>query len=259
MSIKKLGGILNDFDNLKGITKLGQATSQGVQRAGSKIKWNIGEGLSNFSPLEVTAMKLASQAYRKHGERAEEVDGFRYLPVLSTDEQAVYIDPDSKHMFLAIRGTANLSDAVTDLRLIARNAQDTPRFTRNREEFVKIANEVQPQSISLVGHSLGGALAIDIFKTFQGQAPFDHIYLFNPAIIIDEMIASGFTPQLVEKSTVYRTQQDIVSVGSAFSNFKVKTMPLNKKDFISGHKIEIFNRILDENEVEIDSEGNFEF
>jgi hypothetical protein len=204
-------------------------------------------------------MKLASQAYRDHGERAEEVQGFRYLPVLSTDEQAVYIDPQTKHMFLAIRGTANLSDAVTDIRLLAGNAQQSPRFTRNREEFVQIVREVQPQTVSLTSHSLGGSLAIDLFKNFQGQVPFGHNYLFNPALLIDEMIASGFTPQIVEKSTVYRTPQDVVSVGSAFSNFKVKTMPLNKKDFISGHKLEVFNRILDENEVEVDSEGNFEF
>lgn len=253
MTLMKIGmsagrQFIGQSPDAQNIMKIGQTSGRVLQKIGSNVKFNIGEGLSSFSPFEKTGMKIAGQVYRAIDEREDEVDGFTYLAVLSSDELAVYWNNEIQHLITGIRGTATLGDVVTDIRLIAQRAQTSPRFTRNAEEFQQILQRLQPNTVTLASHSLGSAVAIFLFNRFP-NAPIDRNFMFNPAIVFDELEIQQANQELVQNSVVFRTQQDLVSLGSALSNFKTKTMPLKNKNFVSGHKLNIFEKLMQDSGI----------
>ena len=91
-------------------------------------------------------------------------------------------DPDNPQTFLAIRGTNDLLDLLTDLVNIALFGS-----TALQPQYLNLKNQVQtwmnddvlPQNFTVTGHSLGGFLATDLTVDSDFASNITHAYLYN--------------------------------------------------------------------------------
>ena len=102
---------------------------------------------------------VAQAAYKDVNDRADDIDGYKYLPSLSNRDMAVYGLPNSVKTRVAFRGTSKTSDIIPDIGIATNTFSSTKRYQDSKEALQKIVDRVGKDNIHLSGHSLGAATA----------------------------------------------------------------------------------------------------
>jgi hypothetical protein len=154
------------------------------------------------------ALKLGYlNSERKQGKRLK---AFGYLidNDLTTNRHLVAYNPTTKKVLFVSRGTDVISpyDVATDVAGIGLNRlQNTVRYKQDESAYQK-AKQKYEAPITLVGHSLGGAIVANLVK------PEDRAISYNAASIYQKR---------KENVYAYRTAGDLISLGQIGS----KTLP----------------------------------
>lgn len=188
------------------------------------------KGVEKADQLE---LDLTKQSYEKPDKRRKNVKGFVYQPELSSDELAVYQNPATKRVVMAHRGSSNLDDLKTDLRLAVGGIRKTKRYDRDIGRLEAVQSAFPNDRIDFTGHSLGGTVAIEM----NSLLPKDK----SSAVVFN----AGHTPfrKLGVKDrdiTYYTHKGDIVSMLGANSYKNVKYIDKDKSNPVSAHVLSAF-------------------
>lgn len=122
---------------------------------------------------------------------------------LSSHNQSVFYNPNSKTLLYSIAGTHNENDLLTDAKLaLTGDAKKTARFQEAKDVYAKAKAKYQPENSKIVGHSLGGYIAPHIADKQ------DLVYTFNKASVGDPNHPNEIA---------YRTPGDIASFRAAMN------------------------------------------
>jgi hypothetical protein len=221
--------------------KLLQALSSGLTAA-SGFKFNRGDfNLDKEKPKEIKP-KLGTAIKASYGDQnsieALQAQGYAKDPILSSHNQSVFYNERSGKMLYDIAGTHNVpdlltdtkmffsnlahgkikraannvkhawnNDAITDVRFAFGGLKGTDRYRQAKDvyEAAKKKYGVQNDDISIVGHSLGGALASAISDKDKGV----HVTTYNKAVGLGGLIGLE-NNHAGEKA--YRSRGDVVSL-----------------------------------------------
>lgn len=95
---------------------------------------------------------LSNEAYKKVDER-KNFEEWEYQKDLSDEESAVYRNEKGEQI-LAVRGTTNLKDSISDIHIIRGTMKDSKRFNKELSKAKELKG-----LIAVTGHSLGGAIS----------------------------------------------------------------------------------------------------
>jgi len=115
---------------------------------------------------------LSGEAYKKPEDRDLNVAGFRYIPSLSTNEHAVYRDPNRKRSVIASRGTVptNPDDISSDIALTLGKLGQTPRYKRLKAAYRRMTVNYPKDTYHATGHSLSAALSAQLHKNHSSMS-----------------------------------------------------------------------------------------
>ncbi len=102
---------------------------------------------------------IAQEAYDPVNQRDQEIDGYDYKPELSTEDVAVYEDPETKKAIVGFRGTSKGKDLRPDVGIALNRFKSTNRYKSDKEELDKLIERYGKDNIRLTGHSLGARSA----------------------------------------------------------------------------------------------------
>jgi len=140
--------------------------------------------------------------------------GFEYDAGLSTKNNQIYFNPDTKKLLYIARPTnpRNIADLRTDVSLAMGGLKGTKRYTDSKKLLEKATEKYNPDKRILTGYSLGGSIVSGLGSKGKG----DEIYTYNKGTTIGQKSRGD-----MEKS--YRTKGDLVSLTSKYDN-NVKTL-----------------------------------
>eukprot|EP01038_Epipyxis_sp_PR26KG_P007398 gene7398-10087_t len=150
-----------------------------------------------------------------------------------------YYNPNNNHLITVHRGTSGLNDWITDLNY-AFNNKNNKRFKHARDSQKKAEDKYSTKNISVLGHSLGKALAEHSNINHHEQIG------LNGA----ENFQDTFKPKQDNQYHI-KTSLDPISI---FSNLKPKSknnLTIHSKSFnpIKEHSTDVLNRINQELEI----------
>lgn len=169
---------------------------------------------------------FASISYKQ--DRPKHIEGFGdYDKSLSNEYHSVYKNPESKNIYLGIRGTKmnDVNDLKADVGIFVGNTS-AKRF-EDANNLVKQMKQQYPEyKITSIGHSLGGAISKEITK----NNPEIQSYTFN----------AGSSPfgknEKVKNAIDVRKTGDIISAFNKPNN----TGGDYNSSFLAGHSIKNF-------------------
>ncbi len=125
--------------------------------------------------------KFSKESYRKPSERAPEVEGYKYDPDLSTEQEAVYHNPQEKKVHVSHRGSTTARDwAESDLQILTGTEDIGGRFAEAENKIIEVRNKYPDHVIEGSGHSLGGSVVHSTTAKF-GESPwYGQHTTFNP-------------------------------------------------------------------------------
>lgn len=145
------------------------------------------------------------------------IGDYALVPGLSSSEVLVYVDPASKQAVVTVRGTANKSDAATDVAVAAGQLHRTPRFKRTTMQVDAAVAQLGGYKVHLTGHSLGGSLVNEYSKKHTATRTVG----FNTGYSIPQVRSYGRGTE--DRSyTEYLNRADIVSSGATQGRYAKK-------------------------------------
>jgi pimeloyl-ACP methyl ester carboxylesterase len=135
-----------------------------------------------------TYAKIAEAAYSPSPPQV--IDGLRFLSNLSNDRIKVYYD-NSVGGVVGIRGTkvTNVNDLIADYNIIRNTLRQDLSYKQVRDQVKTIINTLG--KVILSGHSLGGAMVIELLTEFPNQI--EAAYVFNSGIGLRKFISDMAT------------------------------------------------------------------
>ena len=127
--------------------------------------------------------------------------GYRRDGFLSNKNEEVWWNPEKKKLLVNVAGTHNLSDVGTDVALAFGGLKKTNRYKEARSVLNQAKQKYQPESTTVSGHSLGGAIAGYI------ASKNDRAVTLNKGATIGKPIRPN--------EPAYRTPGDVVSLLNA--------------------------------------------
>jgi hypothetical protein len=199
------------FDWLKKTAgKVGQAVKSGL----SKVIDNVSSGTAATTELGDNFMKAQTKLFSPSGQEDEPgiapeqvIQNFQpnqYMPTTKLlfqmnknayDNSTANVDPGWQYMtgtptlklynngpaiVVAVRGTADQRDMITDLTIAAQDMENQPRYTQDRDFIRQFQVNYPPSQYTylLTGHSLGGAICDQLMQDGIGV----QAITFNPAV-----------------------------------------------------------------------------
>ena len=163
--------------------------------------------------------RLSMAAYYHHDQtkvseifgHMDECRGFVLDPVLSSPEASVFHDKATGETVVAYRGTTTLKDVQTDAFVLVGRENTTERYRAAERLYGAVVKKYGPTNVTLVGHSLGGGLALHVAETYDVSS-----YTFNPAVSPRQVAQSHIRAHKKNKhqQVIYKTVLDPVSVGA---------------------------------------------
>ena len=128
-----------------------------------------------------TPFKFTKESYRKPEARTPEIDGYKYDAELSTDQEAVYHNPQEKKVHVSHRGSTTVRDwAESDLQILTGTEDIGGRFAEAENKIIEVRNKYPDHVIEGSGHSLGGSVVHSNTAKF-GESPwYGQHTTFNP-------------------------------------------------------------------------------
>lgn len=122
--------------------------------------------------------KLAQQAYRDPA--AQNIDGYELVPSYSNDRVKVYTKVGE--LVFSIRGTdiRNINDLMADVNIFYNRLSRGSVYMNIKSQLELLLSQKIVRELTLVGHSLGGAIATELLLEFPNQI--DAVYTFNSGI-----------------------------------------------------------------------------
>lgn len=125
--------------------------------------------------------KFTKESYRKPSERTPEIEGYKYDPELSTEQEAVYHNPQEKKVHVSHRGSTTARDwAESDMQILTGTEDIGGRFAEAENKIIEVRNKYPEHVIEGSGHSLGGSVVHSNTAKF-GESPwYGQHTTFNP-------------------------------------------------------------------------------
>lgn len=179
---------------------------------------------------KATDKQMSLAAY----ENNKALEGYEIDQELSSPDRTVYVDPNSKHVTIAFRGT-DLHHASNRWRDIGADAAVffgmegwNHRFTHQVEATKKIIDKYGKDNVSLTGHSLGGSIGMYVSSKLGVKAN-----VFNAGVSPADISRQRGANKLLKENyelvdTNIKFGDPISSFGTALPNSKkhVKAKPL---------------------------------
>lgn len=191
--------------------------------------------------MSLSLANILKKSYASNEEAKQALLKYNYVldEKLSNDNQKVFYNPKTKKLLVAVAGTHNVKDAVTDVYLVAGKLKETSRY-KEAKKVLEQARKRYPsasENVDLLGHSLGGSIASRIGKNK------DRIHTFNKGSTIGEISRAN------EKS--YRASGDVVSllapntktIDKTVTNLRANQLPNQQPTFFKSHNIANFQDI----------------
>ena len=165
-------------------------------------------------------MLFRSQAYKAVGDRADQ-GPFKYQQSLSNKNTAVYIDPKSKKIHIAHRGSVELKeDWLKSDALIGLGAESADSRMKDALKLYKQLHTKYPNFvIEGSGHSLGGGICTYVTSNLGTRSWFGAHQTFNGAqspmatiMKLPKTLDPNKRKIFSQKLTHYRTHNDLVSM-----------------------------------------------
>lgn len=110
--------------------------------------------------------EFALEVYDPQSQRDQEIDGYDYQPELSTENVAVYEDPETKKAVIGFRGTSKGKDIRPDIGIAGNMFKSTDRYASDKAQLDKILKKYDKKNVRLTGHSLGGKSASTLGREY---------------------------------------------------------------------------------------------
>ena len=182
--------------------------------------------------------KVSNSAYNKPKDR-KDIGNYDVEDQYSNDENVVYVNDPRKEIIIGHRGSVNMKDLATDLRLAVSGIQPTNRYKRTLEMVEKVKSQYPNYKVLFTGHSLGGTIGIENARRFGDKA-----VVFN----------AGHTPfrrtnYKDEDITYYTNKGDPVSLMGSNSYKDVKLLDKgDKQGLVEAHSLTNFRPEKEEEE-----------
>jgi len=152
--------------------------------------------------MSLSLANILKKSYASNKEAKDELLKYNYVldEKLSSHNQKVFYNPKTKKLLMAVAGTHNFRDVITDVRLGLGGIKDTNRY-KEAKKILEKARKRYPsaaENVDIVGHSLGAQVSSKIAKNK------DNVITYNKGSTVGEI------SRLNEKS--YRTAGDVVSL-----------------------------------------------
>ena len=141
----------------------------------------------------------------------EYADNYHIVPHLSSATELVIHNPVAKEVVLAFRGTAELGDLKSDLRIAV--GHHRIRGFAEDASMVRTVQRLFPNyALVLTGHSLGGQRALSLGR----RLPDAEVHAFNPGAGMFDPVAgvANLVSSLQSEATIYSTVLDPLSLAS---------------------------------------------
>ena len=126
-------------------------------------------------------VRIIEQTYKPADER-KNVKEYKYIRDLSTFETSVYVDEKAKLLVMCYRGSVTREDWIISDGLIALAPfafQKSDRFQRSLKETEAAVKRFKGYRLMLVGHSLGGFIASNMWQIYTKRDPRTRFVIFN--------------------------------------------------------------------------------
>lgn len=195
-----------------------------------------------------------------------------YILISTTETMVVY--QYANEIIYGFRGTSNNEDILTNIVMGLRGVKNTSRYKRDKgylEELISIQARnltnilgpyfqkkkngkrratVYESIITFTGHSLGGSIAIQIYKEIYNQPGYNSkCVVFDPYLPLDQ---KSFIPSGIDQKNIkiYRIKGDIVSINVVRYSNSYQTVTLPKKKTVKDvHSLHQFVDYKDEGDV----------
>lgn len=184
----------------------------------------------------VTLKGMIQNGYKKKPQNHDNIDGYVLDKSLSGQRAQVYYHPETKHLVVNHRGTKGLNDVMTDIQLMF-GMQNNKRFNHGKKITDEAIKRYDTDNISIVGHSLGSAVAKEANKKHNKET-----ILVNPAVTHHNIL-----DKKDDKETTIRSEYDPVSFMHNFKLNKNNTINVNPKslNLLKEHNSDVLDRLGD--------------
>lgn len=215
-------GWFNKFINK--VKKIGKSFNKTIQRVGKNIYDTINNKETitkeELTKQEAEAFLISRQAYRTT--KLKQVGNYTLNETLTNEDTVIYQDFNN-NLFIGYRGSKVAKDwTESNFNILKHNEANSERFNKDLEYFDYVVNNLKPNNIYLVGHSLSGLIVLYINSKRNN---IKQVYSINPAFNLN-----AFNTYYRGNVLIMRTLNDIVSSLSTVSRFKVKTIKTQYDD-----------------------------
>ena len=139
--------------------------------------------ISQTQGLEANTLE---QAYNKPNKRADNINGWNLLPEYNTDYVAVYQNPETQNIHVAVRGSKTVKDwGYHDVGIALENRPGTQETEDIQNQLVQIAERYPENDLTVNTHSLSGSFIMNAFRDATAEETqwldhYEEINLFNP-------------------------------------------------------------------------------
>jgi hypothetical protein len=180
--------------------------------------------------------ELLHETYKRKGTNTDIINNkYKLDDTLSTDKTKVYINTDDNEVVIANRGTSDIKDVITDMKLLFGYKDN--RFDEGRNVLNKVKEKYNNSSIDTIGHSLGASVAENIGNDPQVK---NIITLNKPTTPIDIFKRS----KIKDKQYDIKTTKDLISVLSPIQkDINDIIIPSETNNPYTEHKVDVLNRL----------------
>lgn len=179
---------------------------------------------------------LLNETYKSKGNNTDIIDNkYKLDDTLSTDKTKVYINSNDNEVVIANRGTSDIKDVVSDIKLLFGYKDN--RFTEGRDILDKVKQKYRNYTIDSIGHSLGASVAENIGNDNQVK---NVITLNKPTTPFDIFKKS----KIKDKQYDIKTTKDIVSILAPLQKDSNDIIiPSETNNLYTEHKIDVLDRL----------------
>ena len=121
--------------------------------------------------------EIIQESYKDENDRLSEIGDWNKDDSLENDNFSVWVDEDDNEVHVALRGTSDASDIVSDLKILATNVSGNETEVH---DFLKDVQEKFPgYELDVSGHSLGANTLMNVFEDYK-DLKYDRVNLFSP-------------------------------------------------------------------------------
>lgn len=179
--------------------------------------------------------QLLNETYKNKGNNIDTINNYKLDDELSSDKTKVYINNNNNEVVIANRGTSDMKDVITDMKIIFGYKDN--RFKEGIDILNKVKKKYINSSIDVIGHSLAGAVAEEQGKDPQVK---NIITLNKPTTPYDVFRPS----KNKDKQYDIKTTKDVVSLLAPLQkNSNDIIIPSQSNNLYTEHKIDVLDRL----------------